>query len=300
MENFRPGAADALGVGYEDFRRHNAKIVYASVSAFGERGPLREQAGFDINGQAMGGLMSTTGNDDQAYQVGAAIADQLSGLTLVSAILGALLARERQGFGQRVSVSLYGCQLALQAWEITRHAMSGELPGKGYNSHPTIRQAGAAWGSYATKDGHIVLDNLRGPGWSRFSRVMGLPDPGPGDMHVIPNVEKHLDTIRSRLRERTTAEWLEIFHAEDIHVSPVQDYADIVADPQARANGYVEEVRDEAGRAFTVLGSPIRFSETPARFRAMPPALGQHTEEVLAELGYDAGEIARLKESGAV
>jgi crotonobetainyl-CoA:carnitine CoA-transferase CaiB-like acyl-CoA transferase len=300
VENFRPGAADGLGLGYEAFKRNNPGVVYASISAFGEEGPLAGTAGFDINGQAMGGLMSVTGNDDQAYLVGAAIGDQLAGLTLVSAILGALLARERQGFGQQVSVSLYGCQLSLQAWEIARYAMSGELPGKGHNSHPTIRKGGGAWGSYPTKDGHIVLDNLRGPLWQRFSRVLGLPDPGPGDSHVIPSVAEQMDEIRSKLREKTTGEWLEILHAEDIHASKVQTYADIVADPQARANRYVEEVQDGEGRSFTVLGSPIHFSQTPASFRAMAPGLGEHTDEVLAEVGYGEADIARLKKSGVV
>ncbi|MCZ6532972.1 MAG: CaiB/BaiF CoA-transferase family protein [SAR324 cluster bacterium] len=300
VENFRPGAADGLGLGYGHFKARNPKIVYASLSAFGEEGELAGAAGFDIHGQAMGGLMSTTGDDGNAYPVGAAIADQLAGLTLVSAILGALLARERQGFGQRVSVSLYGCQLSLQAWEIARYAMTGKLPGKGHNSHPTLRTLDTAWGSYATKDGYIVLDNMRGVQQQKLYRVLGLPDPGPGDPHVMPKLGEELEEIRRLLKERSTAEWLEAFHAEDVHVSKVNTYEDIVNDPQARANGYVEQVRDDAGNSYTILGPPIRFSETPARLRSMPPELGEHTEHVLGELGYSAEEIARLRESKAV
>ncbi len=300
VENFRPGAADALGLGYEAFKARNPRIVYASNSAFGEEGPMARAAGFDIHGQAMGGLMSVTGNDEGAYQVGAAIADQLAGLTLVSAILGALLARERQGFGQKVSTSLYGCQLALQAWEVARYAMTRELPGKGFNSHPTIRKLGTAWGAYATKDGYIALDNMRGPQWQKLSRVLGLPDPGEGSVYALPDVGAHLEQIKTTLKSRTTAEWMEAFHADDIHIAKVHTYEDIVDDPQARANGYVEEVPDGDGNEYTILGSPIRFSETPAKFRHMPPALGEHTGQVLGEFGFDAAEIARLRENKVV
>ena len=300
VENFRPGTAAALGLGYEDCARVNERLVYASVSAFGERGPMRDMAGFDIHAQAVGGIMSTTGNDDGAYPAGAAIGDQTAGMTLCTAILAALFARERRGLGQKVAVSLYGCQMALQSWEISHYAMTRQLPGKGGTSHPTVKATGVVWGGYATRDGQIALGVLGPKQQRKFLAAIGIEEAGAVGDEFMTDLG-HLDAeIRQRLRERTTQTWLETLTAADIHIGPINNYEDILADDQAWANDYLVRVPHANGRTYDVVGSPITFSKTPARIRSAAPELGEHTEQVLREAGLEPGEIAHLREQGII
>ena len=302
VENFRPGGADALGLGYEAFRRANARIVYASVSAYGEEGPLGRSSGFDIHGQAAGGIMSVTGEEGASYPVGAAIGDQLAGMTLASGILAALFARERQGIGQRVAVSLYGAQIALQSWEINQHSLSGRLPGKARQSHPNLQTTGMIWGAFATLSGDVVLGGTGGERWPVFCELLGL-DPGEAvDAQASFTQDKsaYRAEIEQKLKTRTAEEWVRLFRERDLMISKVNSYADILADPQAWANGYLIELEDsEAGR-MKVVGSPFRFSETPVQPQGPPPELGQHTEEVLLECGFGWEEIARWREAGII
>lgn len=302
VENFRPGAADGLGLGYEDFVRHNERIVYASVSAYGDEGPLAEEPGFDIHGQAAGGIMSVAGTDDGSYSAGAAIGDQLAGMTLASAVMGGLLARELHGLGQKVSVSLYGCQISLQAWEINQYSLGGQLPDKAGTSHPLLRKSGMIWGSYPTKEGDIVLGGLGGKRWERFCALLGIED----ETEVDPQQSFLLDRsgwdqeIRERLKTRTADEWVAAFREEDLMISKVNTYADILADPQAWANGYLVEMEDPTRKNVKVVGSPYHFSRTPVQNQGPPPELGQHTELVLLEFGFSWEEIGRFRESGVI
>lgn len=303
VENFRPGAAAHLRLGYEDFRRHNERIVYASVSAFGSQGPLAGTAGFDIHGQAMGGIMSIVGDDRASYTGGAAIGDQLAGMTLASAILGGLLTRERQGVGQQVEVSLYGSQLALQAWEFDQYALGGPLPGKAGTGHPHMHRTGMIWGSYPTAEGDIVLGGLGGERWKRFCKVLGIEDTGEESdaaSSFLQDKSGHEAEIRARLKERTAEEWVERFRAEDLMVSKVQSYADIRDDEQARANGYIVDLEQPDGSRAPVVGSPFRFTATPVQPQGPPPELGQHTEMVLLEFGYEWEDIARFRDEGII
>lgn len=302
VQNFRPGAARALSLDYETFRRHNGRIVYASVSAYGERGPRGKEPGFDIQGQAAGGMMSVAGTEGASYPSGAAIGDQLAGMTLASAVLGGLLARELHGEGQRVDVSLYGCQLALQAWEFNQFALGGNLSGKAGTSHPLIRKIGMIWGSFATKDIDIALGGLGGERWNRFCGILGIegggePDPGHSFHQDRSQWEEE---IRRVLKTRTADEWIEAFRKEDLMVSKVQTYADILEDRQAWENGYLIELQDRDGSTLKVVGSPFRFSATPVQPQGPPPELGEHTEMVLLENGYGWEEIGRWREKGII
>jgi CoA:oxalate CoA-transferase len=302
VENFRPGQSDALGLGYEAFRHVNPRLIYASVSAYGEQGPLGRASGFDIHGQAMGGIMSVTGEEGASYPAGAAIGDQLAGMTLASAILAGLIARERQGLGQRVAVSLYGCQLALQAWEIDQYSLSGKPPAKARNSHPQLHKTGMIWGAFATKQGDIVLGGLGGDRWKIFCELLGL-EPGESlDARETFTQDKsdYRAEIERKLKERTADEWVRLFRERDLMISKVNSYADIVSDPQAQANGYVIEMEDAAAGRIKVVGSPFQFSATAVRPQGPPPELAQHTEEVLLEFGYGWEEIARWREDGIV
>jgi len=302
VENFRPGQADALGLGYEAFRAANPKLVYASVSAFGERGPLASMSGFDIHGQAMGGIMSVAGRDDASYTAGPAVGDQLAGMTLVSAILAALFARERQGIGQKVAVSLYGCLIVLQSWEIDHCSLSGKLPAKGGTSHPMLHESGMIWGSFPTKRGDIVLGGLGGDRWSVFCELLGI-DPGPAaeaSASFTADKSAFRPLVEQKLRERAADEWVLLFRERDLMISKVNTYADILADPQARANGYIFEMDGVAKETARVVGSPFQLSGTPVQPQGPPPELGQHTEEVLLEFGYGWEDIGRWRESGII
>ena len=302
VENFRPGQADALGIGYEAFRRVNAKLIYGSVSAYGDQGPLGRDSGFDIHGQAVGGIMSVTGEQSRSYPAGAAIGDQLAGMTLASAVLAGLVARERRGIGQQVSVSLYGAQMALQSWEIDHYSMSGQEPPKAGTSHPQLHSSGMIWGSFATKEGDIVLAGLGGDRWRVFCELLGLP---PGEQvgareSFTQDKSTYRPEIERRLKEHTADEWVRLFRERDLMISKVNTYADIVRDPQAWANGYMIELEAAGAKPVRVVGSPFRFSQTPVRPQGPPPELGQHTEEVLLEFGYDWEAIARWREAGII
>jgi crotonobetainyl-CoA:carnitine CoA-transferase CaiB-like acyl-CoA transferase len=302
VEYFRPGHADTLGLGYEAFRAVNPNVIYASVSAYGEQGPLGETPGFDIHGQAAGGIMSVTGEEGRSYTSGAAIGDQLAGMTLVSAILAAMVARERQGTGQRVSVSLYGAQLALQAWEIAQCSATGQAPHKAGGSHPQLFGTGMIWGAFPTQDADVVLGGLGGDRWAVFCDLLGL-DPGEtldGRASFTQDKSGYRERIAAKLKTRGADEWVRLFRERDLMINKVQTYPDILADEQARANGYVVELDDGAGRTLRVVGSPFYFSATPVRPQGPPPELGQHTEEVLLEAGFDWDDIVRWRESGVI
>ena len=301
VENFRPGTAAALGLGYEAVRAVNEQIVYASASAFGDVGPMHDMAGFDIHAQAVGGIMSTTGPDGNAYPVGAAIGDQTAAMTLCTAVLGGLLARERHGYGQQVGVSLYGCQMALQAWEISQYAKTRKLPGKGGTSHPTVGGTGSVWGSYATRDGHIALGVLGPKQQQGFIAALEIEtDAGEGGDSFMLDA-RHLDQeIRRRIAARTSDEWIAFFRERDLHVGRVNNYADILADPQPWANGYLVEIEHTNAQRYTIVGPTIRFGATPARVRATAPALGEHTEAVLRERGLSDDDIAHLRKESVL
>lgn len=302
VENFRPGYADKIGLGYEAFRARNEVIVYAAVSAYGEDGPLGNLTGFDIHGQAMGGIMSVAGDDGASYTAGAAIGDQLAGMTLASAVLGGLVARERQGHGQKVTVSLYGCQLALQSWEINQYALGGSLPPKAKTGHPQLHKTGMIWGSFPTKEGDVVLGGVGGARWQIFCELLGI-DPGPDvdpRASFIRDKSAFLPAIRKGLLKRTADEWVRLFRDQDLMISKVNTYADVVDDPQAWANGYMIELEDPNGRKLPVVGSPFRFYANPVKPQGPPPELGQHTEEVLIECGFGWEEIASWRDQGII
>ena len=299
VENFRPGTAAALGLGYEAVRAVNEQVIYASASAFGDVGPMHDMAGFDIHAQAVGGIMSTTGPDGDAYPVGAAIGDQTAAMTLCTAVLGGLLARERHGYGQQVGVSLYGCQMALQSWEISQYAKTRKLPGKGGTSHPTVGGTGSVWGSYATRDGHIALGVLGPKQQQGFLAALDVSAGDSTDAFMLD--ARHIDAeIRRRIAERTSDEWIAFFRERDLHVGRVNNYADILDDPQPWANGYLVEIEHTNAQRYTIVGPTIRFGATPARVRATAPALGEHTEAVLRERGLSDEDIAQLRSEGVV
>lgn len=297
VNNFRPGVMESLGLGYTDLRALNPRVIYAQASAFGTAGPLAHRPGFDILGQAVGGIMSVTGMPDgPALPVGVAIGDQSTALHLALGIMAALVARERQGVGNRVDVSLYGSIIGLQTWEIDLQSLTGQVARRAGTGHPFMP---ALWGSYATADGWMVMGGVYDARWETFCQVMDMAEFVHDDrfsdgIKRFQNSGALRQLIEPRLRTRTTAEWMDAFVRMDIIAAPVQTYDDILHDPQARENGYVLTVDDPRRGPVKIVGCPIQLSETPATVKCPAPELGQHTEEVLLEIGYTWEQIKEL------
>ncbi|HVM67875.1 MAG TPA: CoA transferase [Acidimicrobiales bacterium] len=297
LTNFSPGRLEAWGLGPEVLSARNPRLVHGIGSAYGALGPEAHLPGADLGGQARGGLIASTGVDGgDPTPVGAAIADHISSQHLAAGVLAALLARERTGHGQRVEVSLLGGQVWAQATEITAFLMTGEDAGRPNFSHPLVA---GIYGIFPTSDGWVAVIGVTPPYKHAFFEAVGRADliarfGGPAPLTAADKAEVFAE-LGHAFRRRTTAEWCKVLDALDVRYAPVQGYAEVAADPQVWANGYL--VATEDGPA---IGMPVRFSATPADTGTAAPELGQHTEEVLLEHGYSWDDIAVLRDAGAI
>jgi len=303
IANFKPGTLDEWGLGYQTLCETNPGLVFALGSTYGPEGPAAGREGVDLLGQAAGGLISTTGSDGEApTPVGATIADHIASQNMVAGILAALLVRQRTGRGQRIDVSLLGGQIYAQASEYTAYLLNGKPPGRANRGHPLLPTAYAV---FATADGHVALAGVLLPKRAAFYEAMGVPelneDPRFQPLLYTAEVRRQLfEILDARFAKRTSTEWVETLCGLGLRCAPVQDYAQAAADPQVIENDYLVELDHPDGGRVRVVGSPIRMSETPTRTAPIAPELGQHSEEILLELGYAWDEIEALKERGAV
>ena len=279
-------------------------IIFVTASSYGPKGPKATLPGRDVLGQAVSGMMYVTGYEgDVPLAVGAAVADHASGMVEALAILAALRYRDQTGHGQEVDTSLYGTAIAMQAWEITHHAITREPIKRAGRGHSLITSG--TWGAYPTADGHICLGGVMPDLWPRFCSILGLEelinDPRFESLEALfasgDEVRAELDKV---FPTRTTAEWIEAFEASEILASPVQSYADVIEDDQALANGYITEIEHPTVGKVRVVGTPVSMSEACVEPRGGPPELGQHTEELLLALGYEWDEIARLRDDEVI
>jgi len=302
IHNFRPGVMERLGLGYDDLRAANPRIIYGHASGWGAKGPRATHPAFDLAAQAQGGLVSVTGEAGGfPLPAGAAIADYVGAANLAMAVIAALYARERTGLGQKIDTSLLGGQVAMQAWEIqyyVTHRRQGRA-GRGHHYLPTI------WRVFRTADSHCVVGGLPENRWPAFCQAIGRPEV-EGDERFANYFDRmaHIDELYAILDEifpqKTTAEWMELLAAADCICAPVASYEDLLHDEQLRANEYIVEVDHPTQGRIPVAGAPWRFSETPACVAPAAPELGQHTEEVLQELGYSWEQIGGLREQGVL
>ena len=303
VSNMRPGAMAKLGLAYGDLRTANDQIIYARASTFGPNGERTTLPGNDIIGQANGGIMTKTGPPGSPpMPAGAAIADQIGAMHLCTGILGALVHRERHGEGCEVDVSLYGSQIALQAWEINTESMLGETSAKVGSGHPLITPRGV-WRAFETGDGHIVLGGVNTPRFQGLCEAMGLPDLAdayPSDLARAEGIDDINTRLEVRFREEPTDYWLPRFEQHDVIGAAVQSYGDILRDPQARANGYVTPIEHPHYGQIAIVGSAIQYNGEPTILQGPPPELGGHTETYLEELGYGWDEIRALREAEVI
>lgn len=303
VSNMRPGVMERLGLGYQAVRAVNPAVVYASASAFGPLGEQAERPGLDIVGQAMGGIMAVTGPEGAPpMPAGAAIGDQVGAIFLCTGILAALVKRERTGEGEQVDVSLYGSQIALQSWELDTASMLGTLAGRAGQGHPLITPRGV-WRSFKTADGYLVVGGVNAVRFRSLCTLSGLNELAEryaNDASRAAGVGEIIAAFERRFVQEPTAYWLERFVEHDIIGSPVQSYADVLADPQAWVNGYLVELPHASLGTVRVAGSPIQFGRESTRPQGPAPELGDHTEHYLRELGYDWDAITALREAQVI
>jgi len=301
VENYRPGVKHRLGIDYESLRKINPRIVYASISGFGQEGPYRDRPGLDHVVQGMGGLMSITGLPGQGpVRAGIAISDSSAGLYLAFGIVLALLEREHSGEGQWVQTSLLQALIAMLDFQAARWLVSHEVPPQAGNNHPTAIPTGV----FKTSDGYI---NIAGSGnlYERLCRAIDAPDlikhPDYVDFKVrLKNRDALNAEIQMRTVKKTSAEWIEILNKAGVPCGPIYTIDKMFADPQVRLLGMAQPVEHPVLGRIDIVGQGVKLARTPAQIRKPAPDRGQNTREILGEVGYDAAAIEDLRKRGIV
>jgi crotonobetainyl-CoA:carnitine CoA-transferase CaiB-like acyl-CoA transferase len=302
VENFRPDVKHRLGIDYDTLSALNPRLVYGSISGFGQTGPYADRPGYDQIAQGLGGLMSVTGLPGQGpVRVGIPVADLTAGLFLAQGILVALLERERSGKGQWVHTSLLQAMVTMLDFQAARWLIDREIPPQAGNDHPT----GIPTGVFTTADGHI---NVAASGQTMFRRLctaIGAPelleDPR---FATLADRSKHRKAMNAELDRRfaakPSAEWIEVLNRAGVPSGPILNVKEVFEDPQVRHLGLAQPVRHPTRGEMLVQGLPATLSRTPGAVRRPAPEHGEHTDAILGELGYAPEEIRALREAGAV
>ena len=297
VENFRPDVKFRLGIDYESLKPINPRLVYGSISGFGQDGPYRERPGFDQIAQGMGGLMSITGLPGQGpVRVGIPVADLSAGIFCAMGILVALLEREVSGEGQWVHSNLLAAQIAMLDFQAARWTIGHEVPGQAGNDHPTSTPTGV----YVTADGHFNIGASGDAIYARFCKVIEAPqlatDPRFATNADRSNNRRELNkAINAITRTKTSAEWIAILNGAGVPCGPIYSIDQVFADPQVRHLNVTRHVAHEVLGDVEVIGQAVELSRTPWGVHSPTPEPGEHTDAVLRELGYGAAEIADLR-----
>ena len=302
IENYRPGVMKKLGLDYATLKPGNPGLIYASISGYGQTGPLANRGGFDLVAQGVSGLMSVTGESKRPpVKVGIPVTDLGAGLFAVCGILAALHHRDKTGEGQFVDSALVDAGVALSVWEATQYFSRGEIPQALGSAH----RMSAPYQAIRCADGYITLgaandrlferlaDLLEHPEWKRDERFVT-------DSQRVQNREVLAAEIEEVTLEKTRSYWLEQLVGQDIPCGPINNYGEVMNEPQVRAREMVVETTHPTMGSMSTLGSPIKLSETPLTPGRPAPMLGQHTDVILAECGYKSDEIDRLRKAGVV
>ena len=302
VENFRPDVKRRLKIDYKDLKKINPRIVYGSISGFGQDGPYENRPGFDQIAEGMGGLMSITGLPGQGpVRVGIPVADLTAGLFCALGILTALLEREKSKKGQHVQTSLLQAQIFMLDFQAARWLIAKEVPKQAGNDHPTSIPTGV----FKTADGHINIATTGSAIWERLCRVLGADS-------MLKNPDYQTSKLRSQNRKavnaeidtytvkKTSAEWIDIMNEAGVPCGPIYSIDQVFADPQVKHLGIAQSVKKKDKSTLNVVGQPIVMSRTKSKIAAPPPDLGQHTNELLKEFGFSAKAIAALRKANAV
>jgi len=301
-ESFRPGVADRLGLGAATLLARNPRLVYCSISAFGQHGPWKDRPGVDGVVQAMSGLMSVTGTEDgPPVKVGVPAADMVGGFLAAAGILLALVARQRTGAGQVVDVSLLDALLAFQSVPLAMFFCSGQPPRRSGSAAPYAAPNEA----FPTRDGYVMVAAYSPDRWRKLCEVLGLPELAEDGRfstnHLrVQNRAALREVLETVFRTRTTSEWIQVLEEADILCAPLLTYPELVASHHVAERGMVVEVAHPKAGTARVAGIPIRLCATPGQVRRPAPLPGEHTVEVLQEAGFPPGHVAELVRSGVV
>ncbi|MDB5600485.1 MAG: CoA transferase [Xanthobacteraceae bacterium] len=302
IENYRPDVKDRLGIDYATLSKINPRLVYASISGFGQDGPYRERPGFDQIAQGIGGLMSITGEPGHGpMRVGIPVADLTAGLFCALGIMVALLERAQSGKGQWVQTSLLQAQIFMLDFQAARWLIAKDVAGQAGNNHPTSIPTGV----FKTADGHINIATTGHQMWERLCNTIGATE-------LMEHPDYKTSAARSKNRNalsveidrrtvaRTSAEWVEAMNTAGVPCGPINSIDQAFADPQVRHLGIAQDVAMPGGGKTTLVGQPIDMSRTPSRLAAPTPELGEHTDEVLKEFGFSAQDIDGLRAAKAI
>lgn len=302
VENFRPDVKKKLGIDYESLREVNPRIVYGSISGFGQDGPYHKRPGFDQIAQGMGGLMSITGAPGEGpMRVGIPVADLTAGLFCAMGILTALLEREVSGKGQWVQTSLLQAQIFMLDFQAARWLMEKEVAKQAGNNHPTSIPTGV----FKTSNGYINIATTGGRIWERCAQAIGAPEL-VGHLHyaTAPARSKNRDALNAEIEKRTvtksTETWVRELNEAGVPCGPIYAIDQMFDDAQVKHLGIAQDVPNEENRRIRLVGQPVTLSRTPSKMVARPPEFGEQTDEVLKEFGFEADEIAKLRDAKVV
>jgi crotonobetainyl-CoA:carnitine CoA-transferase CaiB-like acyl-CoA transferase len=300
VENFRPGTLTRAGLDYRALAARYPRLIYCSVSGFGQTGPRSKEPGYDAVMQAEGGLMSITGSaDGPPYRLGVAIADIVSGMFAAYGVSMALFARERTGNGQEVDVAMLDAVAALLTYQAGNYFASGTIPARLGNRHPSI----VPYETFAASDGEFVLAIGNDEQWRRFCAVAGLPEEGrfATNRQRVTAYDALRPFVAERLRTEPRQFWIDRLTAAGVPCGSVRNLQELFDDPQLQAREMIARVEHATIGQLRTLGVPVKLSDTPGAVRTPPPTLGQHTDAVLAhDLGFSANAIAALRQEQVI
>ncbi|MCR0980452.1 CaiB/BaiF CoA transferase family protein [Roseomonas populi] len=300
VENFKVGALAKYGLGWDELKDRYPRLIYCSITGFGQTGPYAPRPGYDALIQAMGGVMSITGDiEGEPQKVGVPVADLFSGLYGCIGILAAVNHRHATGQGQRIDIGMLDTSVAWLANQASNFLATGENPKRLGNQHPNI----VPYQVFPTEDGYIVLSVGNDPTFERFCKLTGqealLADERfATNAARVSNRQLVTDTLTPVMQTRTTKDWVAALEAAKIGCGPINTLKDVFEDPQVQARGVIVEMDHASGERVQVIANPVRLSATPPGYRSAAPVLGQHTEVVLKGLGMGAEEIAKLRADG--
>ncbi len=302
VENYRPGVMAGFGLDYDRLKQEQPSLIYASVSGFGSTGPYAHKGGFDLVAQGMSGIMSVTGEEDRPpVKCGIPVTDLGAGLFAEQAILAAYIHRLKTGEGQYIDTSLLEAGVALSVWESTQYFSTGGIPEPMGSAH----RMSAPYQAIRCADGYINLGAANTRTWEKFAQAIGHPElldrPAYADDGLrVKNRHQLTQEIEAVTTQQPRSHWLAVLEAVGVPCGPISNYAEVFADPHIQARGMVQEMQHPVGGSVQVLGPAAKLSATPARLARPSPLYGEHTAEVLAEVGWTPVEIQALEKAGVI